>query len=52
MHFAWDQRKASANLRKHAVSFDEASSVFSDESAILLDDPDLPMTRNASSCLA
>lgn len=30
MRFAWNARKAAANLRKHGVSFDEASSAFDD----------------------
>ena len=38
--FTWDQAKARANIRKHGVSFDEAQSVFLDEEARLLDDPD------------
>ncbi len=38
--FEWDGRKASANLRKHGVSFEEAKSVFFDERARLIDDPD------------
>jgi uncharacterized DUF497 family protein len=40
LHFAWDQRKAVANEKKHGVTFDEAKSVFSDERAKLIDDPD------------
>jgi uncharacterized DUF497 family protein len=28
MSFEWDPRKAKANLKKHGVSFDEASTVF------------------------
>lgn len=39
LRFTWDRRKATANQRKHRVSFDEAESVFFDENAILLDDP-------------
>ena len=39
LRFAWDRRKATANLRKHGVSFNEAETVFSDENGILLDDP-------------
>ena len=39
LRFAWDPRKASANLRKHGVSFTEAETVFSDDNARLLDDP-------------
>ena len=38
--FEWASRKASANLRKHGVSFEEAKSVFFDEQARLIDDPD------------
>jgi len=38
--FAWDERKAASNLNKHGVSFDEARSVFSDEHARLIADPD------------
>ncbi len=40
LRFEWDPAKARANLRKHGVSFDEAESVFLDEHALLLDDPD------------
>lgn len=29
MDFAWDGKKAALNIRKHDVSFEEASSVFS-----------------------
>jgi uncharacterized DUF497 family protein len=38
--FAWDRRKARSNLTKHGISFDEAKTVFFDESARLMDDPD------------
>ena len=38
--FDWDPRKASANEKKHGVSFDEARTVFFDENAKLIDDPD------------
>ncbi len=38
--FAWDARKALANVRKHGVSFEEAQTVFLDEDARLIDDPD------------
>lgn len=40
MRFDWDPAKARENLRKHGVSFEEAQSVFSDDQAIVLDDPD------------
>jgi uncharacterized DUF497 family protein len=34
IQFEWDQPKATANLRKHGVTFEEAQSVFYDEFAI------------------
>jgi len=40
IRFEWDPAKARENLRKHGVSFDEAKTVFADDQAILLDDPD------------
>jgi uncharacterized protein len=38
--FAWDRRKAQSNLVKHGISFEEAQTVFLDEYARLIDDPD------------
>jgi uncharacterized DUF497 family protein len=40
LQFGWDARKATANAKKHGVSFEEARSVFYDERARLIDDPD------------
>jgi hypothetical protein len=40
LHFEWDDRKAAANAKKHGVRFEEAKSVFVDERAKLIDDPD------------
>lgn len=40
LRFEWDERKATANVKKHGVSFEEAKSVFVDERAKLIDDPD------------
>lgn len=40
MRFEWDPAKAEENLRKHGVSFDEASSVFEDPLGITYPDPD------------
>ena len=40
IEFAWDRRKARSNLLKHGVSFEEAETVFLDDSARLIDDPD------------
>ena len=36
----WDPAKAAANVRKHGVSFEEAQTVFWDERAVLIDDPE------------
>lgn len=38
--FAWDRRKAQSNQVKHRVAFEEAQTVFLDENARLIDDPD------------
>ena len=40
IEFAWDTRKAAANHKKHSVSFEEALSVFYDEHARQICDPD------------
>lgn len=40
IRFDWDQRKSRTNESKHGVSFREAQSVFYDESALLIPDPD------------
>jgi uncharacterized DUF497 family protein len=40
IEFAWDPRKARSNLAKHGVSFEEAQTVFLDDNARLIDDPD------------
>ena len=38
--FSWDHNKSQTNLAKHKISFEEAKTVFSDENARLLYDPD------------
>lgn len=38
--FEWDSEKARRNVRKHGVTFHEASTVFGDPLAILMLDPD------------
>jgi len=38
--FSWDARKAKQNIKNHRVSFEEASTVFFDENARLIHDPD------------
>jgi uncharacterized DUF497 family protein len=40
VEFEWDAAKASSNLRKHRISFEEAVTVFLDEHAKVFDDPD------------
>jgi uncharacterized DUF497 family protein len=40
VRFEWDPAKARENARKHGVAFEEAETVFSDDQAILLPDPD------------
>lgn len=40
MHFEWDPAKARANLRKHRISFEQAKTVFYDESAVQFFDED------------
>jgi hypothetical protein len=40
LRFEWDSRKAAENEQKHGVSFEEARTVFFDERARLMDDPD------------
>jgi uncharacterized protein len=40
LRIEWDPRKAALNFKKHKVSFEDAKSVFSDERAKLIDDPD------------
>ena len=40
LRFTWDSRKTSSNQRKHGISFEEAETVFYDENARLMSDPD------------
>ncbi len=40
MNFVWNLRKAASNLKKHGVSFEEASTVFLDALSITGADPD------------
>lgn len=40
IEFEWDARKASANAKKHGVTFPEAATIFGDKLAITYDDPD------------
>jgi uncharacterized DUF497 family protein len=38
--FVWDPRKAASNLRKHGVSFEEATTAFADPLSLTIPDPD------------
>ncbi|MFK5938746.1 MAG: BrnT family toxin [Sulfurimonas sp.] len=40
IQFDWDNNKAKSNLAKHKISFEEAQSVFDDDNARLIFDPD------------
>ena len=40
LRFEWDGRKAARNLIKHGISFDEATTVFSDPLSLAIPDPD------------
>ncbi len=61
MYFDWDPEKDQGNIEKHGISFDEASSVFFDDKAILFDDPEhsededrfllLGMSEKANLCI-
>jgi len=42
LQFEWDERKNTENQRKHGVAFEEAQTVFLDDYALLIDDPDHP----------
>ena len=40
MRFEWDEKKASRNLQKHNISFEEATTVFDDPLSETFPDPD------------
>jgi len=40
LSFEWDAQKASANERKHGVSFEEAATAFGDPLSVTIPDPD------------
>ena len=37
--FEWDPKKAQQNIKKHDISFDEASTAFRDPLSVTIDDP-------------
>jgi uncharacterized protein len=46
MKIEWDPRKATSNLRRHKVSFEEASTTLSDPMAATGADPDHSITED------
>lgn len=40
IRFVWEERKNAINKRKHGVSFEEGQTVFSDDNALFMHDPD------------
>ncbi|MHB8880095.1 MAG: BrnT family toxin [Thermodesulfovibrionales bacterium] len=40
MEFEWDPDKSESNLKKHGITFHEASTVFGDPLALTFNDPD------------
>ena len=38
MYFTWDRRKSAANIRKHGISFERASRIFSGSTLEEIDD--------------
>jgi len=49
IRFEWDERKNSWNKQKHGVSFEEAATVFADENALVIRDPEHSHSRTGSS---
>ena len=46
MEFEWDPKKATANIQKHDITFQEAATVFGDPLAITFEDPDHSTEEN------
>ena len=44
--FEWNESKNKSNIQKHGISFEEAKSVFYDEFALLIADPDHSETED------
>lgn len=40
LSFEWDSNKAETNARKHGVTFEETKTVFFDDRALVIPDPD------------
>ena len=46
LRFVWDEAKNTINKRKHGVSFEEGKTVFADENALFIHDPDHSETED------
>jgi uncharacterized protein len=46
MEFGWNPDKAAINLRKHNISFQEATTVFDDSLSVTFPDPDHSIGEN------
>lgn len=46
LEFVWDPAKAAGNLRKHGVSFLEATTAFADPNSLTISDPDHSTTED------
>ena len=46
IQFEWDETKNQINQRKHGISFLEAKTVFYDEEALVIDDPEHSETED------
>ena len=46
IQFEWDENKNQINQRKHGISFREAKTVFYDEEALVIDDPEHSETED------
>lgn len=40
LKFEWDENKNAINKKKHGLSFEEAKTVFYDDNAMVIDDPE------------
>nr|WP_239989750.1 BrnT family toxin [Haemophilus haemolyticus] len=48
--FEWDRNKAELNKIKHGISFEEAMTVFYDDYALLIPDPEHSFYENVFYC--
>lgn len=46
IQFEWDENKNQINQHKHGISFQEAKTVFCDEEALVIDDPEHSETED------